>query len=118
MEDLLDRFYENMEFSLKRKFGRYIVKVSQVKGSFCVLIRKPRGKILNDDLNSMFENVKYISEKIYRKFAENSSSFRYKFFPYFKLVRCYGSYQYHFLVVRKDYQFLKNEYFTSRCLLF
>ena len=104
MEDLLDRFYENIEFSLKRKFSRYIVKVSQVKGSFYVLIRKPREKILNVDSNFMFENVKYISEKICRKFTENSSSFRYKFFPYYKLVRCYGSYQYYFLVIRKDYQ--------------
>ena len=95
----------SMEFSLKRKFSKYIGKVSQVKGSLYVLIRKPRGKILNDDLKFMFENVKYISDKIYRKFAENSSSFRYKFFPYFKLVRCYGGYQYYFLVVRKDYQF-------------
>ena len=25
------------------------------------------------------------------------------YFPYFKLVRCYGNYHYHFLVVRKDY---------------
>ena len=111
MEALLNRFYENMEFSLKRKFSRYIVKVSQVKGSFYILIRKPTGKILNEDLNFLFENVKCNSEKIYRKFAENSSSFRYKFFPYFKLVRCYGSYQYHFLVARKDYQFKKKEFF-------
>ena len=88
MENLLDRFYENMEFSLKWKFSRYIVKVPQVKGSFYVLIKKPRGKILNEDLKFMFKNVQYISENIYRKFAENSSSFRYKFFPYFKLVRC------------------------------
>ena len=59
MDDLLGRFYENMKFSLKRKFSRYIVKLSQVKGSFYVLMRKPRGKTLNDNLNFMFENVKY-----------------------------------------------------------
>lgn len=65
MEDLLDRFFEKLEASKKvppkflpRKFHRYIVKVSQVKGSFYVLIKKPRGKILNDDLNNLFNDVK------------------------------------------------------------
>ena len=105
MEDLLHRFYEAMEFSMKQKFNRYIVKVSQVKESFYVLMRKSRGKILGDDLRFMIENVKYISEKIYTSFVRHSSDFRYKFFPYFKLVRCYSSYQYHFLVVRKESQF-------------
>ena len=114
MEDSLDRFFETVEFSMKRKFNMYIVKVSQVKRSFYVLTRKPRGKILGDDLRFMTENVKYISEKIYRSFARHSNDFKYKFFPYFKWVRCYNNYQYHFLVVRKDYHFLKNECFKSR----
>ena len=48
MDDLLDRFLETMEFSMKRKFNRYIIKVSQVNGSFYVLIRKQSGKILGD----------------------------------------------------------------------
>ena len=58
MEDLLDRFFEKLEAFLPRKFHRYIVKVSQVKGSFYVLIKKPRGKILNDDFNNLFNDVK------------------------------------------------------------
>ena len=80
MEDLLDRFYEKLEASLQRKFCRYIVEVSQVKGSFYVLIRKPRGKILNDDLNNLFKDVKSISTRIYNKFSGDSSMFRYNFF--------------------------------------
>ena len=99
----MDRFYEKLEASFQRKFCRYIVKVSKVKGSFYVLIRKPGGKILNDDLNNLFKDVKSISTRIYNKFSGDSSMFCYNFFPYFKLVRCYGSYHYHFLVVRKDY---------------
>ena len=55
MEDLLDRVYKKLEAPLERKFCRYIVKVSQVKGSFYVLIRKPRGKILNNDLNNLLK---------------------------------------------------------------
>ena len=88
MEDLLDRFFEKLVASLQRKSYRYIVKVSQVKGSFYVLIRNPRGKILNDDFNNLFKDVKSISTRIYNKFAEDSSMFRYNIFPYFKLVRC------------------------------
>ena len=113
MDDLLDRFFETMEFSMKRKFNRYIIKVSQVNGSFYVLIRKPSGKILGDDYRFMIENVKYLLEKIYRSFARKSMDFRYKCFPYFKLVRHYNSYHYHFLVTRKDYHFLKNECFKK-----
>ena len=104
MEDLLDRFFENLELHLQRKFPHYIVKVSQVKGSFYVLLRKPRGKISNNDLKILFKHVKSISNKMYDKFSENSSMFCYNFFAYFKLVRCYGNYHYHFLVIRKDYK--------------
>lgn len=81
MEDLLDRFYEKLESTLERKYYRYIVKVSQVKGFFYVLIRKPRGKILSDDLNNLFRDVKSITGRIYNKFEEDCSMFRYNFFP-------------------------------------
>ena len=106
MEELLDKFYENLEFNLQREFSRYIVKVSQVKGLFYVLIKKPGGKILGKSLKNMIDDVKYISEKVYKSILINQiQRFRYKSFPYFKLVRCYGNYQYHFLVVRQDYQY-------------
>ena len=103
MEDLLDRFFGSMEFSRKKKVNMYFVKVSQVGGSFYVLIRKPRGNVLGDDYKYMSENVKKLSEKIYRSFAEISRGFRYKFFPYFKLDSYYNSCPHHFLVVRKYY---------------
>ena len=99
MNELLDRFFERLEFSFRHEFFRYIIKVSEVRRSFYVLVKKHRGKILGD----LFIDVKYISEKIYNKFADDSKSFRYDYFPYFKLVRCYGNYQYHFLVVKKAY---------------
>lgn len=102
MDDLLDRFFETMEYSLKGKFPMYIVKVSQVKGSFYVLIRIPRGNILNNNLTSMIDDAKFISEEIYKDYSEKSNRFRYNFFSYFKLVKCYVNYQYHFFVVRKD----------------
>ena len=99
MEEPLDR----LEFSFHHEFSRYYIKVSQVKGSFYVLVKKPRGKILGDNLKNLFNDVTYIPEKIYNKFADDSKSFRYNYFPYCKLVRCYGNYQYHLLVVKKDY---------------
>lgn len=106
MEELLDKLYEKLEFNLQQEFSRYIVKVSQVKGLFYVLIKKPGGKILGKSLKNMIDDVKYISEKVYKSILINQiQRFRYKSFPYFKLVRCYGNYQYHFLVVRQDYQY-------------
>ena len=75
-----------------------------MKGSFYMLITKPRGKILNESLVDMFDSVKGLSEKIFSENAELSTTFRYRYFPYVKLIWCCGNYQYHFLVVRKDCQ--------------
>ena len=100
MEDFrLDRFFEGLEFSFQHEFPSYIVEVSEVKGYFYVLVRKPRRKILEENLKNLLDKVKHIFEGIYNKFAEDSNSFRYNYFPYFKLVKCYGNYQYHVLVV-------------------
>ena len=102
MDELL--FFETLEFSFRREFSHFVIKVSQVRGSFYVLVKKPRGKILGDNLKHLFDEVKYISERIYHKFADDCKEFLYNYFQYFKLVTCYGNFQYHFLVFRKDYE--------------
>ena len=68
MDQILDKFIETLEFNIQQEFSHYHVKVSQVRGSFCVLIRKPRGKILGETFKNMADDVKYISKKVYRKF--------------------------------------------------
>ena len=88
MENLLDNFFVKLEQTLKKKFSDYIVKVSEMKGSFYVHIKKPRGKILNENLVDMFDSVKSLSEKIYSEYAELSTTSRYRSFPYVKLIRC------------------------------
>ena len=52
-----------------------------------MLIRKPRGKILGRTFKNMANDVKDISETVYRNFSEQYIRFRYKYFPCFKLVR-------------------------------
>ena len=74
------------------------MKVSQVKGSFFALVKKARVKNLNDDRKCLYDNVKCISENIYQKYAEYSRDLSYGYFPFFKLVKGYGNYHYHFLV--------------------
>ena len=105
MDQALDKLFETLEFNIQREFSRYHVKISQVKGSFYVLIRKPRRNILGEIFKNMADDVKYISEKVCRKFSKQSSRFRYKYFPYFKLVRWYSDKKYHFLVVKQDDQY-------------
>ena len=39
MDDLLDRLFEQLETSLQHRFPRYIVKCSQVRGSFLFLLK-------------------------------------------------------------------------------
>ena len=52
----------------------------QVKGSFYVLVRKAQGNILNSDLDTLFNDVKTISKKLYNKLAEMSTMFCYNYF--------------------------------------
>ena len=102
---MLDRFFEELEACLKRSFPRYIVKASQLGESFIVLVKRPKGKILKNDRAFLCKRVQQISQDIYRKYAGNCTKFSYKYFPYFKLVKCYGNYHHHFLVVKKDYYY-------------
>ena len=69
MQNLLHRFFEKLEKIFNDKFPLYIVKVSEMKVSFYVLIKKPGGKILNEALVDMFYSVKGLSEEIYPEFA-------------------------------------------------
>ena len=103
MDDLLDRFFEELESHLQGKFPRYIVKVPQLNGSFFVLLKRPRGKILGNNRTFLYGTVQRLSEDIYKEFARDSTEFSHNYFPYFKLVKCYGNSHYHFLVVKRDY---------------
>lgn len=46
MDSVLDRMYNDIEFLVSKEFPQYIAKVSKVKKSFYVLVRKSRRKIL------------------------------------------------------------------------
>ena len=84
---LLDRFLEELEARLMHKFPRYIVKVSQLNSSFFVLVKRSRGKILNDNKTFLYDTLQRLSEDIYKKYAGNCTKFSYNYFPYFKLVK-------------------------------
>lgn len=103
MNVLLDRLYENIEFTVKKHFKGYIVKVSELKSSFFVLIKRYRGKVLGERRKFLFDILKLITEDICRDYASKSKNFEQEYFPYFKLVKSYGNYQFHFLVIKKDY---------------
>lgn len=40
MDELLDEFFNTLEFKFKQEFTGYIAELSQVKGSFHALIKK------------------------------------------------------------------------------
>ena len=103
MDALLDRFYEDVDFAVKNKFRKYIVKVSELNSSFFVLIKRYRGKILGEWQKFCFDNLKEITKNVHKEYALKSKEFARDYVPYFKLVKSYGSYQFHFLVIKKDY---------------
>ena len=103
MDALLDRFFEDIEFSVKNNFKEYILKVLELNLSFFVLIKQYRGKILGERQKILFNGLKDITENIFRDYALKSKDFERNFVPYCKLVKSHGNYQFHFLVVKKDY---------------
>ena len=103
MDALLDRFFEDIEFSVKNNFKEYILKVLELNLSFFVLIKQYRGKILGERQKILFNGLIDITENIFRDYALKSKDFERNFFPYCKLVKSHGNYQFHFLVVKKDY---------------
>ena len=57
MVGVLDRLFEDQEIVFLKELPDYIVKISQVKKSFYVLVRKPSGKVLGRDKKALFEKV-------------------------------------------------------------
>ena len=80
MDNLLDRFFEELEARLKLKFPRYIIKVSQLNGSSFVLVKRLRGKILNDNKLFLYDTVQRLSEDSYKKYADNCNKFSHNYF--------------------------------------
>ena len=102
MKHLLDRISKKLQDHLKCHFPRYIIRVTQQKGYFYVLVTIPRGDNSNND-GFLFRNIQLISQDIYRKYSVNFYEFKYSYFPYFQLLSCSGNNHnhYNFLVIRK-----------------
>ena len=79
MECSLERMFDDLQLSLSREFPGYLyhVKVSEVRKSFYVLIRKKRGEILGDSREELFENVKNITENVHNNYARNCNKITY-----------------------------------------
>ena len=96
-------FYWTGSMKIEVIYKGYIIKVSQLNSSFCVLLKRYRGKLLGDRQKKLFDDLKAITEDIYKDYALKSKEFEREYFPYFKLVKSYGNYQFNFLVIKKDY---------------
>ena len=75
MDALLDRFYEDINFSVKNKFRDYVVNVTELSSSFFVLIKKFRGNILGEKQKFLFDNLKEITENLDKEYASKSKEF-------------------------------------------
>ena len=102
----LDNMFEDLKNSFSIQFSSlfYHVKKSQLKNSFYVLIRKKRGKVLGDKRKQLFDHLKDISENICNSCPKNNNDVTLRYFPYFCLIRNYGNYHFHFLVIRNEYR--------------
>ena len=75
MDALLDRFYEDINFSVKNKFRDYVVNVTELSSSFFVLIKKFRGNILGEKQKFLSDNLKEITENLDKEYASKSKEF-------------------------------------------
>ena len=75
MDTMLDRFFEETERNVKENFKQYYVKVSEMNGSFFVLVRRRRGKILGEKQKFLLDTLQKLTEDIYLKFSNRSFFF-------------------------------------------
>ena len=76
MDTMLDRFFEEIERSVKENFKQYYLKVSEMNGSFFVLVKRRRGKILVEKQKFLFDTLQKLADDIYLKFLNRSFFFR------------------------------------------
>ena len=106
MDNLLDRFLDDMEAAVRSRFPNYFVKISELNRSFFALIKCLRGKIFRSRRKVLYDDLKRVTEDedVYNKYSECSFKFCMSYFPYFKLVKSYDGYYFHFLEVKKEYE--------------
>ena len=68
MDTMLVKFFEKIERNVKENFKKYYVKVSEMNGSFLVLVKRRRGKILVGKQKFLFDTLQKLTEDIYLKF--------------------------------------------------
>ena len=68
MGTMLVKFFEKIERNVKENFKKYYVKVSEMNGSFLVLVKRRRGKILVGKQKFLFDTLQKLTEDIYLKF--------------------------------------------------
>ena len=76
MDTMLDRFFEEIERSVKENLKQYYLKVSEMNGSFFVLVKRRRGKILVEKQKFLFDTLQKLAGDIYLKFLNRSFFFR------------------------------------------
>ena len=64
MNALLDRFYKDVERAVKKNFEEYFLKLSELKCSYFVLIKRQRIKILGMKRKILFRDLQNIMQDI------------------------------------------------------
>ena len=57
MDTMLDRIFEETEGNVKENFNQYYVKVSEMNGSFFVLVKRRRRKIFGEKHKFFFDTL-------------------------------------------------------------
>ena len=63
-------------------------------------IKKKKGKVLGEQQLKLFETVKDISKGMYKDYSQRSQYILMNYFPYFRLLKNYSNYYFHFLVIK------------------
>ena len=97
MGTMLVKFFEKIERNVKENFKKYYVKVSEMNGSFLLLVKRRRGKKLLGKQKFLFDTLQKLTEDIYLKFSNRS------FFFSKKITSLTLGFHFHFLIVKKEY---------------
>ena len=101
--------FKELRSAISANFPSYVFIINVAESKNGSMVRKKRGKGLGEQKLKLFETIKNISECVYKYYSQRSRFVLVNYFPYFRLLRNYSNYHFHFLVISNEY-FCKNDF--------
>ena len=102
-EQILEEMSNDLLDNIKKHFPEEFYIIESKGGSFYLMIRKKRGKIVSENRKKMFDKIEDICNCIYNDYSQRQDFILRNYFRYFRLLKHYSNYHFHFLILKHRY---------------